>query len=205
METTVLERLFRRVQMLFGRGRVTYVNDSGSVQSMQVKMSEWETLDNRIRLAEFGFTSNPPIGSDVLALHISGDRGSGAVFATNHQPSRPKGLAAGESMVYSQDGKSIYITASGGIVIEAKGQPVTVNNASNVTCNCTGVFKIVAPGGVEIDAPTTRSTGDIQDNVATNTRTMKQMRVTYNTHTHPVPNVQSGGSTVTSNAPNQPQ
>jgi phage baseplate assembly protein V len=206
METLIaVERLFRRVQMLFGRGRITYVDDSGSVQEMQVKMSDWETLDNRIRVAEFGFTSNPPIGSDALALHIAGDRTSGAVFATNHQPSRPTGLHAGETMLYSQDGKSVYITASGGIVVEAKGQNVVVNDAANVTCNCSGIYKVVAPGGVQFVTPLVSSTGDIQDNSASQPRTMATMRTIYDGHNHNVANVQAGSSTVVSNVPNQPE
>jgi phage baseplate assembly protein V len=170
---------------------------------MQVLMSGMETPDSRFRVPEFGITSNPPIDSDVIAVHVDGDRSAGAVLGTNHQSSRPKGLQSGETMLYSQDGKSVYLTSSGGIVVEAKGQPVVVNNASNVTVNCSGVFKIVAPGGIQFVAPTVTSTGDMQDNVSTNTHTMAQMRSIFNSHTHNVPNVQTGGSTVTSNGPNQ--
>lgn len=195
MEATMMERVFRRIQMMFGRARVTYVDDSGPVQKMQVRMSGLETPDNRLRLAEFGFTSNPPIGSDVLALHIAGDRGSGAVFATNHQASRPKGLAAGESMLYSQDGKYVYMTALGGIVVEAKGQNVTVNDATTVTIN--------ASSKVIMNTPLLQVSGDIIDNAGSNAHTMAQMRSIYNGHTHPVVSVQTGGSTVTSNPPNQ--
>lgn len=197
MDATMMERVFRRIQMMFGRARVTYVDDSGPVQKMQVRMSGLETPDNRLRLAEFGFTSNPPVGSDVLALHIAGDRGSGAVFATNHQASRPKGLAAGETMLYSQDGKYVYLTGSGGIVVEAKGQNVTVNDATTVTIN--------ASAGVVMNTPLMSVSGDIIDNAATNAHTMKQMRSIYNGHTHPVTSIQTGGSTVTSSAPNQPE
>lgn len=157
MEMTVFDRMFRRIQMMFGRGRVKLVDDSGAVQMMQVQMSAIETSDARYRLAEFGFSSNPPIGSDVLALHVTGDRASGAVFATNHQLSRPKGLKSGESMLYSQDGKHVYMTASGGIVVEAKGQDVTVNNAGTVTINAQNVVvnassnvSVSAQGSVEI-------------------------------------------------------
>ncbi|NYH21380.1 phage baseplate assembly protein V [Paraburkholderia bryophila] len=156
MDSTGIERIFMRLRGMFGRGRATYVDDSGPVQKMQVRMNGLITSDNRLRLAEFGFTSNPPIGADVLALHIAGDNGAGAVFATNHQQSRPRGLAAGESMLYSQDGKSVYLTASGGIVVEARGQPVIVNDASNVTCNASGTLTVNAPnivlnGNVQIN------------------------------------------------------
>lgn len=186
-----------RLRGLFGRGRVTYVDDSGPVQKMQVRMNGLITSDNRLRLAEFGFTSNPPIGADVLALHIAGDNGSGAVFATNHQQSRPKGLLAGESMLYSQDGKYVYMTASGGIVVEAKGQAVTVNDATIVTINASSKVRMVTPRF--------ECTGDIVDNCDTSGRSMAADRVIYDSHEHDIHNVQPGSSTITSNQPNQPQ
>ncbi|MBR7961255.1 phage baseplate assembly protein [Burkholderia vietnamiensis] len=199
----ILERVARRVLLSLARALVTTVNDAGGVQMMQVKLNGLETRDNTPRVVEFGLTSNPPVGSDAIVVFLGGDRSNGVVLGTNHQPSRPKTLAPGETMVYSQDGKYVYLTASGGIVIEAKGQPVTVNDASNVTVNCSGVFKVVAPGGVQFVAPTVTSTGDIQDNTATNSHTMAQMRSIYNTHTHPIVNVQTGGSTINTNAPSQ--
>lgn len=202
MIDSMLERARRNIQSIIGRARVKFVDDSGSVQKMQVLMNGIETPDNRFRVAEFGMTSNPPIDSDAITLHVAGDRSAGAVIGTNHQPSRPKGLQPGETMLYSEDGKSVYLTASGGIVIEAKGQDVAVNGARNVTWNCSGVFKIVAPGGIQFVAPTVTSTGDMQDNLNTNPHTMAQMRAIYNAHKHPVENVQGGGSTIVSDVPN---
>lgn len=213
MSGTMLERAQRSIMALVGRGRVKFVDDSGVVQKIQVSMNGLETPDNRLRVAEFGYTSNPPEESDAIVLHVAGDRTGGAVIGTNHQPSRPTGLQPGETMLYSEDGKSVYLTASGGIVVEAKGQDVVVNDARNVTWNCTGDFtqnvggkyKVVAAGGVEFDTSMVKSSGDMQDNFGTNSHTMAQMRSIYNTHTHPVPNVQLGGPGTTSSAPNQPE
>lgn len=209
MDSTAIERLFLRVRGLFGRGRVTFVDDSGSVQQMQVRMSGLVTADNRLRVPEFGFTSNPPIGSDALVLHVAGDQSVGAVVATNHQPSRPTGLKAGESMLYSQDGKQIYLTASGGIVVTAQGQDIVVNQARNVTVNCSGdftvncggKFNVVAPGGANFQVPLVAASGDIQDNSGSNSATMKAMRADYDAHEHPVPNVQPGNGTTTTGTP----
>lgn len=204
--TSILDR----IRNLFGRGRITLVDDSGPVQMVQLRMNGIERPSSRYRVPEFGFSSNPPIGSDALAAHIAGDRSAGAVVGTNHQQSRPRGLAPGESILYSEDGKSVYLK-NGSIVVEAKGQDVVVNDAANVTWNCSGDFKIVAggkfsvvaPGGSEFDTPTLSSTGDMQDNVATNDETMKGMRERYDEHTHDVVNVQGGSSTIVSNVPNQ--
>jgi phage baseplate assembly protein V len=191
----MIEDVKRRIQALVGRGRVKFVDDSGTVQKMQVLMSGMETPDSRFRVPEFGFTSNPPIDSDVIAVHVDGDRSAGAVLGTNHQASRPTGLQSGETMLYSQDGKYVYLTASGGIVVEARGQAVTVNDATIVTINAATKVRMVTP--------MLECTGDIIDNAGSNSHTMAQMRSIYNTHTHPVPGVQAGSSTVTSNGPNQ--
>lgn len=191
-----LDHLYARIAMLFGRGRITApVDDSGTVQMMQVQKSGLEVADDQYRVAEFGFTSNPPVGSDVLTLHVAGDRTAGAVIGTNHQPSRPTGLQPGESMLYSQDGKYVYITAGGGISVFANGQPVNVTGATTITVNATEKVRAVTP--------LFECTGDIVDNCDTTGRSMAADRVIYDSHDHDVHNVQSGSSTVTSNSPNQ--
>ncbi|CAB3923971.1 hypothetical protein LMG26846_05858 [Achromobacter insuavis] len=191
--------------MMVGRGVVTAVDDSGPVQLMQVRASGLEVADRRVRPQEFGLTSNPPVGSDAALAAVSGDRSSTMVVGVNHQGSRPRGLLAGETKLYSQDGKYVYLTADGGIVVEAKGQDVVVNNANNVTWNLSGKLTIVAPGGIDLQTPMVKSTGDMQDNYESNSRTMKGMRDVFNVHQHPVKNVQAGGSTVTSDKPEVPQ
>ncbi|MFM0736549.1 phage baseplate assembly protein V [Paraburkholderia xenovorans] len=190
-----ITQLFIRLRGLFGRGRVTFVDDSGPVQVVQIKTNLLAVSDDRYRVAEFGFTSNPPIGSDVLTLHVAGDISAGAVFATNHQPSRPTGLQTGETMLYSQDGKQIYMTADGGIVVNANSQPVMVNGATTVTIN--------AATEVLMNTPILKVSGDIIDNFGSNPHSMAQMRSIYDTHTHPVPNVQLGGPGTTTSAPSQ--
>jgi phage baseplate assembly protein V len=195
MSAAIVESVFRRVQMMFGRARVTHTDDSGPVQIMQVRASAIEVSDGRKRMAEFGFTSNPPYGADVLTLHVAGDRGAGTVFATNHQQSRPTGLLQGETMLYSEDGKYVYMTASGGISVFANGQPVNVTGATTVT--------ITAADEVVMDTPLLKCSGDILDNYGTNTRTVAGMRTVANGHTHKVPNVQGGSSTIETDPPDQ--
>ncbi len=200
-----MERLWRRLQMMVGRGVVTSVDDGGPVQMMQVRASGLEVADRRVRPQEFGLTSNPPPGSDAALASISGDRSSTMVVGVNHQASRPRNLKAGETKLYSEDGKYVYLTAGGGIVVDAGGQDVVVNNANNVTWNLSGKLTIVAPGGIDLQTPLVKSSGDMQDNYETNSRTMKGMRDVFNSHDHPVKNVQSGGSTVISDKPGVPQ
>jgi phage baseplate assembly protein V len=148
-----MNQLFTRLMLLIGRGRFTTVNDSGVAQMVQARMGAIELKDNIPRIAEFGFTSNPPIGSDAVVAFIGGNRDNGVIVATGHQASRPTGLHAGETMLYSQDGKYIYLTASGGIVINANDQPVTINDATTVTIN--------AATQIIFDTPLVATTGNL--------------------------------------------
>jgi phage baseplate assembly protein V len=150
-----ISRLWRRVQLFVGRGRITLSNDAGNVQMLQVRLGTQELRDSTPRLGEFGHASRPPAGSDVVAVFVAGDRSNGVVIATGHQASRPRDMLEGESQLYDLWGRSVYLTKDGGIVIEAQGTPVTVNNATTVTVNASAkvqfnvpVLEVSGPGGV---------------------------------------------------------
>jgi phage baseplate assembly protein V len=168
----------RGIAAMLGRGRVTTSNDAGQVQFLQVRLSELELRDSTPRVAEFGFSSRPPIGSDVVLVFLGGDRSNGVVVATGHQESRPRNLIEGESILYDLFGRSIHLTKDGGIVVEANGAAVAVNNATTVTINATEKVRMVTPllevtGGI-------KAGGDIADAV----RSMAADRVIFNQHTN---------------------
>jgi len=148
-----IERLYRRIMMMIGIGKVATGNDSGVVQMLQVQLGADEVRDNTPRLAEFGFTSMPPPGSDAVLVFLRGDRSSGVVIATGNQTFRLKNLAPGEVALYDAFGKYVKLSQTG-IVVEAAGQSVTVNDASTVVVNATT--------SVTLNTPTTHLTGALQ-------------------------------------------
>ena len=188
-----LERLARRILCLIGVARVPVSDDGGSVQTVQAVIDDAEVIDSVPRMQEFGFSSRLPAGSDIVLVFLNGDRSKAIAVASNHQASRQKGLAPGESKVFSEDGKFIHFTAGGGIVIEAKGQDVVVNNAKDVTVNCSGVMKVVAPGGIRFETPTFDVTGEVKDRADSDGTTMETIRQTYDAHVHS--GVVAGGAT----------
>jgi phage baseplate assembly protein V len=192
----VILRIYRSIMLAFGRGRITFVDDSGSAQKVQARFGPLEVIDNLPLPHDFGFTSNPPTGSDVFASFLGGNRKNGIIVTVGNQTYRMRNLASGETAIYDSRGQSIYLTKNG-IVVESAGLPITINNTPKVTIN--------ASAEIDFNTPLLKVTGDIIDQSGTNSRTMAEMRQIFNEHDHPVSGVQSGSSTVTSDAPNQLQ
>lgn len=184
--------LYRQIKMMLGIGKVTGMTDTGPAQTLQYR-NAMEVL-TAARMAEFGFSSGPPIGSDVLVAFLGGDRSSPVVIATNSKAYRHNGLNAGETVIYDQWGQFIKLTEKG-ITVEANGQPVTVSRATVVTI--TGTEEVIA------DTPVFKCTGDIIDNSDTNATTMKQLRDAHNDHDHFVQGVQGGSTTIQSDPPGE--
>lgn len=153
-----IEQMMRRISTMLWRGRITSVNDGGNVQIVQVKLNPQEVKDAP-RLAEYGFSSSPPIGSDMVMVCLAGNRSNGVVVATNHQSSRIKGLSTGEVAVYDNKGQSIRLTSEG--------------------------IVITAPLGVKYDTPKMEVTGEVVDcTTKGNSQPMSALREKYNNHTH---------------------
>ena len=137
--------LYMRILHMIGRGRTTLVNDAGNVQTMQLELGQDEVRDNTPRMAEYGFTSSPPAGSDAVLVFIGGDRLNAVVVGTNHQPSRMKGLSSGEVAIYDNLGQSIYLSKTG-ITINSAGLPITINGNIILNGSLTATGDVVANG-----------------------------------------------------------
>jgi phage gp45-like len=132
MSVNQLEKMWRRMQLVVGQGRIKISNDSGIVQEHQVMVGGKDLYDPVPRISEYGFTSMPLPGCQVVMVFIGGDRSNGAILGTNDDSARLKNLLPGEVALHDDQGQRVYITRAG-IVIEGAGKPVTVNG--NLTIN----------------------------------------------------------------------
>lgn len=137
------ESLWRRVQLMIRRGRVTSGNDAGNVQKLQVQLGSLEIGDDRPRLAEYGFTSFPQDGCDAVVVFIAGDQSKGIVIATGDQSYRLH-LERGEVAIHDDQGQKVHLTRSG-IVVDGGGLPVTIQNAPTISATATAAISLTAP------------------------------------------------------------
>lgn len=193
MNDGMLRQLGRRVAMMIGLGKITGYGDAGGIQKLQYQ-TPLEVRGDTPRMAEFGFSSGLPVGTDVVLAYLGGDRSSAVIVASNNQQYRQSGLKSGETLIYNQWGMFVKLTEDG-IEIEAKGKPVTVTNATTVT--------VTATEKIRLETPRLEVTGDVIDNCDSNGATLKALRDAHNEHAHVVKNVQSGNDEKTSEKPGE--
>ncbi|WCT78675.1 phage baseplate assembly protein domain-containing protein [Novosphingobium humi] len=171
--------MMRGFENIAGIGSVSGADDTGEVQKLQVTEKAAgsgfmaRVLDKVSRLFAFGFTSVPPLGSEVLMLRLGGDRNCSIAISTDHRASRPKGLQPGDSAMYDVRGIIIKMT-SDGLEISAAGLPIVIHNASKLTLDvpeveCTGTLK---------------AAGEITALTGANEVALGALRDTYNGHDH---------------------
>lgn len=193
MNDGILRQLGRRVAMMIGLGKITGYGDAGGIQKLQYQ-TPLEVRGDTPRMAEFGFSSGLPVGTDVVLAYLGGDRSSAVIVASNNQQYRQSGLKSGETLIYNQWGMFVKLTENG-IEVEAKGKPVIVANATTVT--------VTATEKIRLETPRLEVTGDVIDNCDSNGATLKALRDAHNTHDHVVKNVQSGNDEKTSEKPGE--
>ena len=107
------------------RGKITLVVSSEPVQRVQLSGLADETLQDLEHLQEFGFTSNPPEGTEAVVIPLGGNTSHGVIVATQHGSFRVKNLKPGETAIFSSEGAKIVIKQ--GKIIEADCDVYKVN------------------------------------------------------------------------------
>jgi phage baseplate assembly protein V len=189
-----IERIWKRLRAHFALGQVTKVDDTGPVQLIQAQVGYLELHDKLPAVQHYGFVSNPPVGTDVILHFTGGDRSNGVVAGTNSNKLRIRNLNSGETVIHDDLGRQIYLSAAG-VRVLAQASPVTIENATTITATATVKMRVVSP--------LLECTGDVIDNCDTQTETLASGRTLRNSHTHKVRNIQTGGSVVETDVPDQ--
>lgn len=147
-----------RVMMMFSRGVLRGVTDSGPRQQVQVELLKDELRDGLEHMQNYGFTSHPQ-GGDVAVAFLGGNREQGIVLVVDDRRYR-LAMQPGEVAIYDDLGNKVELLR--------------------------GMVKITAVQHVEVVAPTIKLIGnlDVIGNInSTGTITNNGKRVD-STHTH---------------------
>ena len=117
------------------RGKLNLVKSADNIQKVQVSGLADETLQDVELMQQFGLTSVPPAGTQVVVLPMGGETTHSIVIATENGSFRVKNLKSGETAVYDESGSTIILKQ--GRLIE-------------IDCD---ILKITASTKVEISSP----------------------------------------------------
>ncbi len=117
------------------RGTLNLVKSADNIQKAQVSGLAEETLQDVELMQQFGLTSVPPAGTQVVVLPMGGETTHSIVIATENGSFRVKNLKSGETAVYDESGSTIILKQ--GRLIE-------------IDCD---ILKITATTKVEISSP----------------------------------------------------
>lgn len=173
--------MINRILDFVGIGRITRSDDSGNIQLLQItegavgQGGDDRVIENVRRLIEFGFSSLPPIDSEVVMIRRAADRSLSIAIASNHRASRPRDLAAGDTVIYDLRGNQVRLTADG-IEVRAADAAVKVSGATTVT--------VTASEKVRVEAPTLECTGDVVSRADGSPVSLNALRDAYDAHKH---------------------
>ena len=137
---------------------------------------------------------NPPLdGALALVFAVGGDPGDLVALPLANPSARFGSQAAGEAATYGSDGSRVHVRQGGTVETHAAQQDI-ISAPTVVIQGLDGAdTQVLIRGELVV-------TKDISDwNGAHGA--VKTLRDDYNAHTHQVPEVQAGGSTVTTTTP----
>ena len=102
------------------------VDDTKDIQLVHVTALAGEE-DNKVeRVQNYGFTSSPPEGSEVIMVAIGGNRDHPVVIVADSGEHRKKGLASSGVAMYHKDGAYVYLKNDGTMEIKADGKDISI-------------------------------------------------------------------------------
>jgi phage baseplate assembly protein V len=166
-----IERRFAQARFAF-RAVSTALQLALRVQRAHVDGLAGEQVPDVELFQQFGHTSAPPDGSQLIVIPLGGRTSASVIVATEHGAYRFKLNAKGEAAMYNQWGdvvhmrqdRTIHMVAATQVLIDAP--LLQVNGQIHSTGNITSDADVLDQGG---------------------TKSMRGMRDVYNPHTHSDP------------------
>ena len=113
--------LRQRILGVFRRGELEQTSDEEGVQLLKVSLLSGEVRSDLERLQNYGLTSHPPEGCEVLTGFVGGDQEHGFILSCDQREKRLKGLATGEVALWTDEEGQYIVLKRGGKVEISNG------------------------------------------------------------------------------------
>lgn len=112
----VVKPLRQRVNHMVSRAVLKLATDSSGIQAAQIGIMAGEIRELCERFQQYGFTSVPFAGAEVVVVFVGGNRAHPLITNVDDRRYRKKNLQPGESAQYSDEGD--YILLKRGRIVE---------------------------------------------------------------------------------------
>ena len=131
-------KLQNKIYRVIGKALLVALDNSASVQKIQVSVLKNETASNLERSQEYGLDSYPKAGAQVVILAIGGNRDHAIALSISDRRYRPTDLAEGEVAIYSyrdadlSNKHRVHLKANGDMDIKCETANITATTAVNI-------------------------------------------------------------------------
>lgn len=161
-----IQNATRALKLAVGRAVLAAVSDAAQRQLVEFEALKGEVKTNVERVQQYGFTSHPLPGAQVVFICVGGNRDHPLAISVDDPRHRLSGLEEGEVALYTDEGDTIILRR---------------NRTIEIT---TETLLVKASEKVRMETPTLEVTGEIKDICDGGGKTMSAMRGIYNGHTH---------------------
>ncbi|KAK0357001.1 hypothetical protein LTR94_002221 [Friedmanniomyces endolithicus] len=131
------------------RAVVAGVDDSKTMQSLQVDLLDDETQDAVEHFQPYGFTAHPRPGAEAVALSVGGLRGHTLLLGVADRRYRITGLQEGEVAIHDDQGQFVLLGRDGIRVVSPQG--VSIETDGDFSVEAGGAVSIKGAGETLID------------------------------------------------------
>jgi phage baseplate assembly protein V len=155
----LLNPIRKQISLILGRALLSALDDSKGLQLLQVSILSDELKDGIERVQNYGFTSNPPPGSEVLLGRIGGSTDQTIAISVDSSKDRKKSLSTEDVAVYRKGGDYILLSSDKVEIFSSKKiilncSDVTLGGGSGGTGVVTGQCICAFTGAVHPDVST---------------------------------------------------
>jgi len=143
----------RRIAMMVSRGVVRRVDDRRKLQELQVSALAGEVLAGAERFQQYGFSSVPLEGAEVVVVFAGGARSHPLVVSADDRTRRPRDQPAGDVSIYTDQDDPEQSAEDAEHRIQMTRERSIVVRAEKIDLRCGPARIVMDETGVTITTP----------------------------------------------------